>query len=94
MGGLIMRQTKYIVYDTPLNEVMIIFGATQQHADIAHQLGVRDDIISAGFLSIGLKETDGDCDVSAYGDSLSLRVESRPVEDSRLARIVLGLGMW
>lgn len=80
-----MKSTKYIVFDTDLLEEMFIFGDTIQHNDVARMLGVRDKIISAGFIQVSEDKA------AAYGKSISLGVESREEIDSQIANRVLGL---
>jgi len=86
-----MNKTKYIVYDDSLCAQILIFGPTLQHGDVADQMGVRDRVISAGFLSIGIKDIDElEIGVSAYGRSISLDIDSNPETDTFLARYALG----
>ena len=63
---------KYIVFDDGLNEVMVIFPALTKHDVVAQNLNV----ISAGFINLAM----GEC----YGNSFSLKKESRKHEDSRI----------
>jgi len=82
-----MKETKYIVYDSGLCEEMIIFGNTLQHADVARAMGVTP--LSAGFLNIGIDENN-EVSVRAYGESISLKLESGE-HDTSIAARVLGL---
>jgi len=86
------RQVKYIVVkDEYGNETPVIFGANFQHFTIAARICGREDVISAGFVSIeDLDKSDeygsGICvnhKLTAYGKSVSLNKDSRE-EDSEL----------
>lgn len=81
-----INRTKYIIFDSGLNDEIVIFSDMQEHAHIARGLGM---IVSAGFISIGFNE-DGQLDASCFGKSVSLDVESRPEIDSKIARKALG----
>ena len=92
----VMRIREYIVIiDEWGSETPIIFGETFQHSEMARRLtsNPKEDVISAGFVHItdldNPKEYDGGCfsvkhELKAYGESVSLNKEARPVEDSKL----------
>jgi len=65
---------KYIVVEGALCDEIIIFSNIILHADIAKKLGAG--VISAGFIKK---------DWTCYGESVSLKLKSRPVEDTELA---------
>lgn len=76
---------KGISIETPL-----VFPAFVEHADFMRRLGVeRSQVISAGFVRFGVKN--GEPIVSAYGESISLRVGSRG-SDSLLLYRTLEIG--
>jgi hypothetical protein len=100
-----MENSKYIVVEIfcgPVGmkmemETPILFPAYIGHIDMARSLGITpDDVLAAGFVQIATKEH-LHCDlpfhvveVTAYGKSTSLGVESRE-EDSDLIRKALAL---
>jgi hypothetical protein len=68
---------KYIISEyTP-----IIFNETLNHSDVARCL--HSKILSAGFVQIQVNMLKGLFSVSAYGESISLGIGSRP-EDSKI----------
>ena len=69
-------RVKYIVTE---EEKIVIFSELQQHSEFS-----RFSPISAGFISIGLDEKGG-LSCSCYGSSVSLKLDSRPKEDTELA---------
>lgn len=88
-----MKSTKYIVYETYSTSEMVIFGATQEHAQVALKLGVKP--VSAGFLNFNIEKDEYGQNVpvaNAYGESVSLDIKSRPEIDSHLANRILSIG--
>lgn len=76
-----MNKLKYLVFGGKLNLESIIFPSSMSHDDMAHQLGVKkENILGAGFVKFVNEEGKLKCE--CYGDSFSLRIPSRPVEDS------------
>jgi hypothetical protein len=73
-----MLQLKYIIHNIAGYPEPVIFGPGYQHDMMARLIGVKDNVVSAGFLQITTKG------VRCYGESLSLGVSSRPIEDSEL----------
>lgn len=76
---------KYIVFDTGLCHMIVVFPGVAQHRDF------RDlpwEVVSAGFV----KQLD-DGSWQCYGESISLGVKSRP-EDTALANRQLGMEDW
>jgi len=71
-------KTKYIVIDSDGLEMIIIFEGFIKHDEIAFPLA---DIISAGFVNCKT----GEC----FGESIALKIVSRPAEDSKLAQRML-----
>lgn len=73
-------KTKYIVYDTHLCPMAVVFPELINHNDMARALNINpDDIWGAGFCYIN-KDAAWTC----YGESISLKVKSRGEEDERL----------
>ena len=90
-----MFEPKYIVFEINHIETMIIFPALIKHDVIAHSM--KYPVISAGFLIVDVAKNINDYyepTVKAYGESLSLEVESRPKEDTRLAYEALKLDKY
>jgi hypothetical protein len=91
-----MKNTKYIVYQTPNgNEEMIIFSATQNHRTIANKFITEingNKIVSAGFISI--YPGNDELIINCYGDSISLEVKSRPEKDKKIAKFILNNNMF
>ena len=75
-----MRSPKYVI--TELNGMVNvhILAAHEQHCDF---INIYNDIVSAGFFQIFVN-ANGAPDISCYGKSVTLEVESRPEIDSRL----------
>lgn len=71
---------KYITFDTGLIEAIIIFPEYVMHRDI----GIQGEILGAGFIEV----IDGQW--NCYGESISLKVKSRP-EDSKIANKYIGI---
>jgi len=72
--------SKYIIYQMPGFEAAIIFDATHNHKDVAETFLKNYQIISAGFCRIDIYEDEKNTNVetSVYGESISLRAQSRP----------------
>lgn len=77
-----MFKVKYIV--TSNNEI-IIFPELIQHKDFIHF-----NPISAGFISFGINKQ-GNPTCSCYGESVSLSLISRPLEDTIIAKKQLNM---
>ena len=81
------QECKYIVsdkIDRLGSEIAMMFPFHVQHADMARKLGLgREDIISAGFVRLGQTE-DGEQKFEVYGDSFSLKKDSREKEDAEI----------
>ncbi len=78
-----MLEPKYIVYFDEVHEIedIIIFSGFQKHCEVAHSL--HGKVVSAGFVEI---KTVADVTlIRCYGESDSLKVQARPVEDTALA---------
>lgn len=74
---------KYIVVDTGLNDIPILFDTSINHSDMAG----RFTVVSAGFVFI----TNDKGTIKAYagGRSLSLGIVSRPEIDSKIIEKML-----
>jgi hypothetical protein len=77
---------KYIVI---ANQHIIIFSETQVHLEMAERVARPGIITSAGFITTGVTD-DGKLSVTCYGTSTSLRKDSDPENDERLARYAIG----
>jgi hypothetical protein len=77
--------SKYIVLGPATSPRAIVFDEDLAHKDVAAGLGGRDNVLSAGFCTF--EAADGRrVVVRCYGNSESLRKESRPIEDASLIR--------
>ena len=76
-----MYPTKYVVVKHLDNgmETPYIFPNFITHSDFARDVGYGSHVVSAGFCYI-----DKDLSFVAHGKSVSLKVASRPDEDSKL----------
>lgn len=78
-----MDRAKYIIFDDERLEIPIIFPMHVQHCDMAHMFrGVN--VLSAGFVQLQEGQ------LVAFGESLTLKIKSRP-EDTALLQKILGL---
>lgn len=74
---------KYIVLQHgPYDEIPIFFSDVLAHSDM-HNLLRRPPIVSAGFCQMMNIDDEGNRQIRAYGESVSLNIKSRP-EDSEL----------
>ena len=81
-----MFRTKYI--RTKDNEI-IVFGEIIQHSDFRNF-----NPVSAGFISFGINPESKNPTCSCYGRSISLNLDSNEEEDTRLAKMQLGMIDW
>jgi len=77
------RRAKYIVVDDLFCENIIVFGHELIHHNVAIKFGL-ENIISAGFVTFTDKGPE------CYGRSTSLKRNSRPEEDTKLAKLTFG----
>ena len=86
-----MLEPKYIIYHDEVNDIedIIIFSGFQKHIEVAHHL--HGKVVSAGFIK--LTATDNpegssgpDVNIQCYGESNTLHIQSRPDEDTEIAR--------
>ncbi len=87
------REAKYVVISDPTSisdEIIIPFSSTITHKVMAQRLIQNDDevIMSAGF--IRFMGSDPVC----YGRSISLGLNSRPEDDTLLAKFAFGEDCW
>jgi hypothetical protein len=75
---MLSKDAKYIIFDTGLNYVPIVFPNHVQHGSMALMLGQWNPE-RAGFVRV---EDDGS--VVAHGESISLKLNSDPELDSKL----------
>ena len=85
-------EVKYVIIKDKLgNETQVIFGSNFQHSEIAYSICNREDVVSAGFVSIQDLDKYEEYDsgylvkhrLNAFGKSVSLNKKSRK-EDSDL----------
>lgn len=74
---------KYVMFrDASGLEFPILFPEILKHKDIADRLGY--EVVSAGFVSLEGNPQGPELDVYVRGESLSLRIKSRPETDAKL----------
>ncbi len=86
-----MEYGKYIIIEHDGCEFPILFHSVINHCDIGTKGNSRGKVISAGFFMIGAESSDDDekdIDVSVWGKSVTLKIESRK-EDERLIKQIL-----
>jgi len=86
-----MQWGKYIIQEVNGHEVAIMFNALISHCDIGTCHESRGKTVSAGFFAVGAKASENDpddIDVSCFGKSTTLKLESRK-EDAVLLQKVL-----
>jgi hypothetical protein len=81
-----MFRVKYI---RTKDDEIIVFGEIMQHSDFKNF-----NPISAGFISFGINPESRNPDCSCYGHSISLGLSSNEEEDTRLAKMQLGMLDW
>jgi hypothetical protein len=81
-----MFRTKYI--RTKDNEI-IVFGEIMQHSDFRNF-----NPVSAGFISFGIHPESRNPTCTCFGRSISLNLDSNEEEDTRLAKMQLGMMDW
>ena len=87
-----MNKMKYIIVDNGMYETPVIFGEEMDHAQMASDLipmasdafEFKKKVVSAGFVCFS---TDG---LYCYGQSVSLKLESRPKEDAAIINRMIG----
>ena len=81
-----MRQIKYIMQEggTP-----ILFPEWLTHSDVARSLG--RDVVSAGFCHVGGRDEYGNPLFKCFGESVSLKVQSRGQQDSDILNRSFGM---
>lgn len=78
-------RSKYVVLSIGGIELPVIFSDLMTHADVARPLcAQRGEVVSAGFCHIN------DGTYTCYGESVSLKLKSRP-EDSAILNRYLGV---
>jgi len=80
-----MNDRKYIIVKESTFKTAILFEGVLSHDDFL-KVYDKDDIVSAGFFQVYIK--DGELCVSTYGKSTTLELESKK-EDSRLIERIL-----
>ena len=77
-----MEHCKYIIIEKNALELPIVFSPCMSHDYFS---GLCVNIISAGFASFGTTK-EGRASVCAFGESTTLKIKSRPEEDTNLLR--------
>lgn len=80
-----MNKLKYIRFRTHLAESVFLFPMWETHADVAQRL--RYVPMSAGFVSV-VVDDQGIIQVSTYGRSESLNMESDPADAALIQRML------
>jgi hypothetical protein len=76
-------EMKFVVHEGSLATEIYLFPNFVTHSDFVNRMGFDTaDVVSAGFVSSDLK---------CYGDSVSLKLKSRPEVDTALLRRTLRL---
>ena len=78
-------RNKYIIINVLGQETPILFPETMSHSTVAYTIGLGTDPVSAGFWTVSPKE-DGGVEYKAFGDSYTLKIESRPEDSDILNR--------
>jgi hypothetical protein len=81
-----MNKVKYI---RTKDDEIIIFGEIMQHSDFRNF-----NPVSAGFISFGIHPESRNPTCSCFGRSVSLNLDSNEEEDTRLAKMQLGMMDW
>jgi hypothetical protein len=75
-------KSKYIIIDALVSDTPIVFSEILTHADVARAMGGK--VKSAGFCYIQNNQ------YVCYGESISLKVQSRGADDSKILNLLLG----
>lgn len=68
----------------------ILFPEHLEHIDVANKFGGKENIVSAGFTSIGIG-ADGEMDASCWGESVSLGMSADSKKDAAfIKRMFIG----
>ena len=86
-----MDNSKYIVVDFNGNETIIIFPCYIDHSEM--QRRIDEEVISAGFVGIGMYEGCEEVSAHCYGGSTTLKLKSREA-DTMLANQALRIGNY
>ncbi len=75
-----MDRIKYVVIENTFSgEEIFLFSPCINHREFANRIGGQ--VVSAGFVGHSSKTR---CGLYPYGESVSLKLSSRPTEDQRL----------
>ena len=86
-----MNYGKYIIIEYMGHEVPVIFSSLIPHNVIAENLDRR--LMSAGFFEVGQKssnENANDINVSCFGQSVTLKSNSRSVDETIIKKVLCG----
>jgi len=80
-----MNKMKYIIVDNGMYETPVIFGDEIDHGQMAiDTFGFGKNVVAAGFVCFS---TDG---LYCYGQSVSLKLNSRPEKDAAIINRMIG----
>ena len=76
------KTLKYIAYDAPLAEEIVMFSPMISHENMATMMGLTE-VLGAGF--VRMSESG---ELMCYGSSFTLQVKSRPEDTDLLKRML------
>ena len=85
-----MDYGKYIIVEVRGCELAIMFDSIIAHSDFLRSFN-KERIISAGFFAVGAEPSENDkndINVSCFGKSDTLKIESRKEDDRLLKRVL------
>lgn len=80
-----MHKLKYIRFESRLADSVFLFPTWENHADVAFRLRYKP--VSAGFVSVTV-DAQGMIQVTTYGRSESLNMESDPEDAELITRML------
>lgn len=83
-------RTKYIIIETDLGLVPILFSDMGAHSDVARAYPMRR-VVGAGFASLQTAKPYENPLYACYGESTSLKIKSRGELDSSIINRYMGL---
>ncbi len=79
---------KYVIWDDGVTECAMVFNNHLTHQNMVFQMNIEP--ISAGFVRFENNPQDPSIEVIAFGESVSLKLKSRP-EDTKIIQRILFL---
>lgn len=79
-----MKTMKYVIIDGYLNELPVLFPGEVSHDVVAASLSSMGAVVAAGFVDLVAGE------VSAHGNSHSLKIGSRPQDSVIIEQYLAG----